>query len=359
MQKRNYNPMPISVSMSESGLVIYNKGLKILLDPHKQAPCDVTFFSHAHTDHLLRRQKKDSRCSAKVLASKATSYLAQARGIGFESNDPEECSDGYRLLDTCHVLGSRGLLIDDKIYYTGDISTRQRAFMKGACIPEVHTLIIESTFGKPHYIFPPVADVVHTTNKIISDMFDRGVSVLLLGYPLGKAQLLTELFGHWGPLYMHDSIDKINAVYRQFGIALKQITLLSTAEENSLLSKSSPWVMIGPLTNLRTSFVKYIKAKHPIVTIGFSGWAVDNNYKFMMGLDYAMPMSDHCDFEELVEIVKCSGASKIYTFHGFSSEFAWSLKQLGFDAKPVKRDATDTRRNQRNPNSSLDLYINI
>jgi len=51
--------------------------------------------------------------------------------------------DGFRLLDTGHILGSKGLLIGDSLYYTGDISARERAFMKSARIPKVHTLIIE------------------------------------------------------------------------------------------------------------------------------------------------------------------------------------------------------------------------
>ena len=32
-------------------------------------------------------------------------------------------------------MGSKGLLIGDEVYYTGDISIRERAFMKPALIP--------------------------------------------------------------------------------------------------------------------------------------------------------------------------------------------------------------------------------
>ena len=59
--------------------------------------------------------------------------------------------------------------------------------MGSARIPKVDSLIVESTFGLPQYVFPPIQDIVHLTNKIIGEMFDKGVSVLLLGYPLGKA----------------------------------------------------------------------------------------------------------------------------------------------------------------------------
>jgi putative mRNA 3-end processing factor len=351
--------MPVSVTPSGSGVVVYNNGVKILLDPHKEATGDVMFFSHAHTDHLVRRTKKNTSRTFKILASKATSYLARARGIRIGLSDSQESCDGYELIDTCHVLGSRGLLVGDNLYYTGDISIRQRGFMNGALIPKVHTLIIESTFGKPKYVFPSVNEVVHKTNKIIAQMFDRGVSVLLLGYPLGKAQLLTQLFRYWEPLYIDDSVEKINAIYREFGVKLKEGVIASAAEDMGLLSKSSPWVMIGPLIPSRASgYIKYIKERYRAVTIGFSGWALDNNYRYMMGLDYAMPLSDHCDYEELVEIVKRSQASKIYTFHGFSTEFARSLKRLGFDAQPVTRCGKQIQLPNDSLNLSLDLFIN-
>src|SRR5919109_3655481 len=146
--------------------------------------------------------------------------IAEARG--YRLNDSKEEHDGFKLIDTGHILGSKGLLINcDELYYTGDISIRERAFMKPALIPRASTLIIESTFGRPEYIFPTLTEIIHKTNRIISEMYNLGVPVILMGYTLGKAQLLTALFGHWEPIYVHDSIHKMNAVYKKFGIPLK------------------------------------------------------------------------------------------------------------------------------------------
>jgi putative mRNA 3-end processing factor len=251
-------------------------------------------------------------------------------------------------------------LIGDQIYYTADISIRQRGFMGGARIPQADTLIVESTFGLPRYVFPPVDDIVHMTNKIIGEMFDRGVSVILMGYPLGKAQLLTKLFQHWAPLYVDDSVAKINSVYRDFGVGLKECTVISNAkQEEYLLEKSVPWVMIVPLGAARSGYIKTIKERYRAVTIGFSGWAIDNSYKFMMGLDYALPLSDHCDYEELVQLVLLSGARTVYTFHGFAEEFARSLRGLGLDAKALTRRYRSQQESsiQIQRNGTLDLYL--
>ena len=67
-----------------------------------------------------------------------------------------------------------------------------------AHVPSADILIIESTFGRPEYIFPGVAEIIHKTNRIISEMYNLGVPVLLMGYPLGKAQLLGCIFWSLG-----------------------------------------------------------------------------------------------------------------------------------------------------------------
>ena len=82
---------------------------------------------------------------------------------------------------------------------TQAISRLERTFMKPAFIPKADTLIIESTFGRPEYVFPDFREVIDRTNRIISEM-SLVTCGILLGYPLGKAQLLTELFSHWVPL---------------------------------------------------------------------------------------------------------------------------------------------------------------
>jgi putative mRNA 3-end processing factor len=83
--------------------------------------------------------------------------------------------------------------------------------------------------------------------------------------------------------------------------------------------------------------LKRIKEQYGAVAIGFSGWAADPRYRYTMGVDYAMPFSDHCDYVELVEAVRQCNPEKVYTFHGFAAEFAGSLKKMGFDAQPIEK----------------------
>jgi putative mRNA 3-end processing factor len=326
--------MAALVSLGQSGISIEYNGARILLDPSRLEQCDFAFVSHAHVDHLHRGGKKTGN-GTQVLASKETAAIARARG--YELANSMQDQDGFSLVDTGHILGSRGLLIEDQVFYTGDISIRERAFMKPARLPRAKTLIIESTFGRPEYIFPALSEVTHRTNRIISEMYDLGIPVILMGYTLGKAQLLTKLFGHWDPIYVHDSVARMNSVYSDLGVELKSAMSYSKAEELGLLSKSKPWIMVAPLMNARNSFVREMKDRYGAVTIGFTGWAVGAGYKYMAGLDYVVPLSDHCDYAELVDAVKQCRPDKVYTFHGFAAEFARSLVEMGYDAEPVSK----------------------
>ncbi|MGH9877575.1 MAG: exonuclease, partial [Nitrososphaerales archaeon] len=294
--------MKTSVVMSGKGIIVEHKENRIALDPNKSTDADVTFVSHAHIDHLHRPENGE-----KVLASSETLKLAKVRGYSMENCS--ESLDGFELIDAGHILGSRGLLIDEKIFYTGDVSIRDRAFLKGAKIPKCETLILESTYGKPEFRFPSINHIVDNANRIISNLYSMGVPVVLMGYPLGKAQVLTSMFKHWEPLYVHDSVYKMNKVYSDLGIDLGETIPYSQAEHDNLLAKK-PWIMVAPKMNGSSGFISEMKDRYNAVTIGFSGWALANWYKYSSAMDYALPLSDHCDFDELVSIVKACDPSK-------------------------------------------------
>lgn len=336
---------------------IMNDSRKIYLDPKHILDENYIFISHAHTDHLLNKNSfKKFNLKDRIICSQETIAIANLRGYCMAefSSMHEDC----KLVDTGHILGSKGLLVNDRIFYTGDLSTRNRAFLKIPEIPRAEVLIIESTFGKPEYIFPSIEKIVHSVNSLISEMYNRGIPVILMGYSLGKAQVLTSLFGAWKPLIVHDEISKFNQMYQNFGISLQDSTTLSVARETGLLEKK-PWTLIHPLMNCKNPMVSYLKAKYDAVTIGFSGWAINSNYRNMMNLDYVIPFSDHCDFNELVEVVKKCRPEKIYTFHGFQSEFANYLVKLGYKAESVTKEKKILKKKLRQvPKlNKLDIYF--
>jgi putative mRNA 3-end processing factor len=317
--------------MTSNGILVNYSDRKIHLDPKRGVENGISFVSHAHLDHL-----HNQRGQSILIASKPTSEIAKLRGYVIE-NYTEEYED-FVMVDTGHILGAKGLLFGD-LFYTGDISTRDRGFMKGASVPKCKTLIMECTFGMPEYVFPSIRDTVKRVNEIISEFYGRGKPVILLGYELGKAQILSYLFSHWNPYY-HDSVKQVNDLYRQFGIPLNESMGHTEAESKGLLDKK-PWLMIAPNLSQRNAFVKHMKSKYDAITIGFSGWAQSARFSFARGHDYSIPLSDHCDYNELISMVKQCSPEKIYTVHGFVDEFAADLVKMGYDAQPLRESSID------------------
>jgi putative mRNA 3-end processing factor len=198
---------------------------------------------------------------------------------------------------------------------------------------------MECTFGKPEFVFPKIDETIKKVNEIISELYHKGKPILLMGYQLGKAQTLSNLFGHWEPLYYHDSVKEMNSLHNRLGVPLKETIGHTEAESMGLLDKK-PWVMVCPLMSENNPFIKQMKSKYDAITIGFSGWA-KSNMSFGRKSDYSIPLSDHCDYLELIDLVKKSGAQKIYTIHGFVDEFASDLVKMGYDAQALKENSLD------------------
>jgi putative mRNA 3-end processing factor len=132
----------------------------------------------------------------------------------------------------------------------------------------------------------------------------------------------------------------MNLLHQQLGIPLKDGIGHSEAEKNGLLDKK-PWVMVAPMMSAKNKFIQDMKSKYGAVTIGFSGWAQSSRFSFGRRTDYSIPMSDHCDFNELVDMVVQSGAEQVYTIHGFVDEFAKYLKKIGINAQPLVENSLD------------------
>jgi putative mRNA 3-end processing factor len=317
--------------MTSNGIVVICDDKTVHLDPKRGTEKGISFVSHAHLDHL-----HNQRGQGVLITSKQTTEIAKLRGYSIENYIEEY--ENFLMIDAGHILGAKGLLFDD-VFYTGDISIRDRGFMKGAMVPKCKTLITECTFGMSEYVFPTVDETVKRVNEIISELYGKGKPVILLGYELGKAQILSHLFSHWQPYY-HDSVKKVNDLYREFGVPLTESLGHVEAESKGLLEKK-PWLMIAPNMSGKNSFIKHMKSKYDAITIGFSGWAQSSRFSFARGHDYSMPLSDHCDYNELLNLVKRCNPEKIYTVHGFVDEFAADLSEMGYDAQPLKENSLD------------------
>lgn len=297
------------------------------LDPHGQVRADFTFVSHAHIDHMHTPSKNE-----RIIASQETRELARARGydLGHTTDEVE----GVELLDSGHILGSRAIRIQDEVYYTGDASGRPRAFLGRCRTRQARILVMETTYGSPEYVFPSTAKLVKEVNGLISSAYDRGAPVVLMGYPLGKAQLLSYFFSSWDPIIYHESVATMNRIHIAHGIPLKPGRRFDPEKDKDILPHG-PWVMVGPMASGRSRMMAHLKKEYGAILVAFSGWAVGSGYRYAMGADYSFPLSDHCDYQELINLAQAVSPEMVYTVHGFAAEFARDLRRMGFSARPL------------------------
>lgn len=328
------------------GIVLRKGKYKVVFDPKCgfKKKVNLAIFSHAHSDHI-----RSINNFSNALATKETVKIAEKRYFGdlsvsFLEYGSENIVNGITvaLYNSGHVLGSAQTMIrlkDKDILYTGDLKTAEGLTTEAAEPISSDILIIESTYGSPSYAFPPRNEVYQRITRWVEERFNKGISVLVGGYVLGKAQELTKMFNNYGivPL-VHPKIYEINKLYEDLGVKLGKY-INTESEEGTELMNSGDFVCIVPPSNIKERILdglRWLSGSAHISTAVATGWAVDPVVKLRYGCEKAFPLSDHADFKELIEFVRSVDPEIVYTTHGFANRLAKEIKrELGIQAKPV------------------------
>jgi putative mRNA 3-end processing factor len=289
---------------------------------------DRNIISHAHTDHLPRTSTDSAICSD------ITARLATARNdieIG-QTDDPS-----ISLHPSGHIIGSTAARIEGETtyLYTGDVATRDRAYLDGFSPVPADELVIETTYGIPNYRFP---DQDGLERRIMDWIQDTDDTLFLFAYALGKAQKIQYLVQQASErdIIAHGSVHRMNAIVEQSTDL--SFDAVPYSENKDDIADS---IVVMPSRLSRRDWVSDLVEKHDGVKAGFSGWAVDDSYRHRGGYDLAFPFSDHCDFDDLVDLVQAIDPDRVYTQHGFDEAFASYLRaEHGFDAQPLKKNQT-------------------
>ncbi len=256
----------------------------------------IDLITHGHFDHIPSNFKNKL-----FVCSEITKKIMELRKN--KENIPLHKDNKIKMLDSGHSLGSKMFLVNNKLLFTGDFNTDNR-YCGQAKPNKCSTLIVESTFAKPQYIFPKSKFVI----KDFKDYLEDNSNVTVNAYTFGKAQEICFILDELKiPFDVSESIGKIN---NHLGLKFKHY------------QKNAPVV----LTKDRIPGYK---------RVALSGWAVDPRYQYKMGLDRAFVFSDHCDYPSLLQFIMKCDPEKIYTYHGFNVELANDLKKVGYDAIPI------------------------
>lgn len=313
---------------------IYRGGLllpefQLWMDPRKRKPFAVV--SHAHGDHVANHDCylatpetialiRVRNGNAMADRGKALAYGEVYHGAGYQ----------LRLYPAGHVLGSAMVhLTDDSgetFLYTGDFKTRKGLVAEAIEIPHADTLVMETTFGRPEYVFPRFEASCQQIYQFCDRATAEGRTPVLLAYSLGKAQeVLKVLEGHDQPVMVHKTIAPLNQVYTAFGVEMPPTRPLDFLNMQDCIVVMPPAVL------------KKLPRRDCLVAM-VSGWGMNGSAKYRYGVDEVIPLSDHADYPELLDFVEAVAPQTVYTTHGYEADFAATLRARGYSAWSLSSD---------------------
>lgn len=315
-----------------SEVILTKEGLRtrsapLWLDATRKTAC--AFVSHAHGDHIGRHVEAIGTAATLALMNHR---LPTARTVNRAVGYGEAIDFGglrLELFPAGHVLGSAQIRITSRGHrtvYTGDLDTAPSRTAQAVEVAACDTLIIESTFGHPRYRFPPRQEVEEKMAAFAEATLAAGATPVFLAYALGKAQEAARILGDRGfRVRVHPDAWAICEIYQAYGVAFPGAAPLAPAPEEGE-------VIVAPPRH--RSLEGW--GRGALRTCLLSGWAVDPRARFRARADFALPLSDHADFDGLVSYVKATGASKVLTTHGSADDLARELRSRGIDARALE-----------------------
>lgn len=289
-------------------------------------PAQRAFVSHAHFDHLGRHEQ--------VICSEGTARLMQERlggkrelvTLAYEEPYALDAKTELRLYPAGHIYGSAQLWLQregERLLYTGDFKLRSGRSAEAAATPAADVVIMETTYGLPHYRFPPTEEVLAEIVRFCRDVLESDEIPVLFGYSLGKSQeILSGLAEAELPIMLHAQVAKMTAVYETMGVSFP-------AYREFALKEAKGHVVIAPPQSRQSTWLRKIKRRR---TAAITGWAMEPGARYRYQSDGLFPLSDHADYDDLLRFVERTGAKQVYTVHGYAREFAADLRTRGIEA---------------------------
>jgi putative mRNA 3-end processing factor len=282
------------------------------VDPWR--PVRHAVITHAHSDHATRG-------SQHYLAAREGSMILQAR-LGADARvQPVAYGEQVSLGDVTlslhpagHILGSAQVRIErggEVWVVTGDYKTANDPTCSSFEPVTCHTLVTESTFGLPIYRWDAPDVTFSQVNAWWQANSEAGIASVLFAYSVGKSQrLISGLDATIGPIYCHGTVERMNQLYRQSGVALPE------TRHAGALGERRSWrgaMVIAPLSARGSAWMRRF-GEHS--TAFASGWMRIRGARRRRSIDRGFVLSDHADWPALLAVIRSSGAERVLVTHG-------------------------------------------
>jgi len=302
------------------------------IDPWE--PVDMAVITHGHSDH--------ARPGSHHYLTEATGKLILQSRLGSDAaiqtvrygETLNRHGVSISLHPAGHILGSAQVRLE----YSGEIwviSGDYKLENDGLCPAfepiRCHTFVSESTFGLPIYRWHSQAEIFQEIHQWWrGNQMAKRTSVLFC-YALGKAQrILAGLDTSVGPIFLHGAQERFLPAYRAAGATFPPTT---RADAQNVKRAEGAGLVLAPESAMNSPWLR----KFGDVSTAFaSGWMQVRGPRRRRALDRGFVLSDHADWDGLLEAIKATGAEKVWATHGFTSPLVRYLREIGLQAEAVE-----------------------
>jgi len=271
--------------------------------------------THAHADHMMGLRQSMRTCE-KVLMTKATKNLIDVmRGPLFLMGGFVETVDYGKTVQygeeritffrADHILGAAQVLVEDaegtRIVYTGDFR------IDGTPVLDADVLVIEATYGSPSCKRSFGRNVKNLLVSLVEEGLKHG-TVYVFGYH-GKLQEVMQILHEArvkAPFIVPERVFHVSKACERHGMHLGRLMLSEKKEAKELLEANSPCIAFY-----------HMRSKSKVGSGSFrvyvSGWEFDSPCRKIADKEYVIALSDHSDFDGLIEYVRRSKPKLVIT----------------------------------------------
>jgi putative mRNA 3-end processing factor len=231
-----------------------------------------------------------------------------------------------------HILGSAQIRLEYDGYVQA-VSGDYKIEPDRTCAPfevvRCHDFITEATFGLPIYRWQPQAEVFAEINAWWRANADAGIASIVYCYALGKAQrVIAGVDVGIGTIFAHGAVERCNRAYREAGIALPPTRYASGGTR----AEYQRGLIIAPISARGTAWTRRF-GEH--ASAFASGWMRIRGARRRRAVDRGFILSDHADWDGLLNTVAATGAARIGVTHGYVAVMAHALRERGYDAYEI------------------------
>ncbi|WP_372620940.1 ligase-associated DNA damage response exonuclease [Falsiroseomonas sp.] len=301
------------------------------VDPLRAVPHAV--ITHGHSDHA----RPDHGA---VLATAETLAIMRARlGEGRAGARQQALAPGeavtrngvaIRLVPAGHVLGSAQVVMEwrgSRVVVSGDYKRRRDP----TCAPfepvPCDVFVTEATFALPVFHHPPAAAEVARLLESVRLFPDRAHLVGV--YALGKCQRLIRLLREAGwdrPIFLHGGLMALSALYEELGVQLGELLPVPAPARRGGGGLLAGEIVLAPSGAEATPWVR--RLAEPVVCAA-SGWMRVRQRAKAKGVELPLIVSDHADWDELLQTAEEVAAPEIWVTHGREDALIHALAARG------------------------------